>query len=88
MEKKACIFGPDCISSQVRPLETFESLDYVNIKFNQKFSPRRRYNVPHIPMMVDKAIMIGLESSISETIKELSKNTRKLGKRAAISFSS
>ena len=39
------------------------SLDYVNIKFNQKFSPRRRHNVPHIPIMVDKKIMIGLESA-------------------------
>ena len=41
--------------------QTFMSHDYVNIKFNQKFSPRRRHNVPHIPIMVDKAIMSGLD---------------------------
>ena len=33
------------------------SLDYVNIKFNERFGRRRRYNVPHIPMFVEKKIM-------------------------------
>ena len=35
------------------------SLDFVNIKFNQKFGPKGRYNVPHIPILIDVDIITG-----------------------------
>ena len=35
------------------------SIDYVNIVFNKKLGPSRRYNFPHTPMLVEKKIMKG-----------------------------
>ena len=59
--------GGDCLDERPEELDLTDSkrptyaasLDYVNIKFNEHFGRRRRYNVPHIPMLVEKQIMLG-----------------------------
>ena len=40
------------------------SIDYLNILFNKKLGPNRRYNFPHSPMLVEKKIMLGNVSDI------------------------
>lgn len=61
--------GGDCLDERPEELDLTDSkrptyaasLDYVNIKFNEHFGRRRRYNVPHIPMLVEKQIMLELQ---------------------------
>ena len=64
----SCQFdGGDCLNEQPKQVSLSKnaqtkwraSLDYVSMKFNEKFGPKRRYNVPHIPLLVDKRIMKG-----------------------------
>ena len=64
----SCQFdGGDCLNVKPDKLDLSDStrtlweasLDYVNIKFNQKLGLNQRYNVPHIPLLIDKRIMEG-----------------------------
>ena len=42
------------------------TLDYVNLKFNQRWGPKNRLNIPHIPLFVSKSIMQDLQDEFSE----------------------
>ena len=42
------------------------TLDYVNLKFNQRWGPKNRLNIPHIPLFVSKSIMQELQNEFSE----------------------
>ena len=48
------------------------TMDYVNLKFNQRFGPRNRITIPHIPLFIVKSIMQDLQNQFPKEFERTS----------------